>query len=298
MQIEKLCVPFPSEWGQGDATNIYWIGDGRIIIDAGFDSPSNRDFIKRTLREKGLKNTKILITHGHLDHFGLSSFIQEQTGAEILIHEADAEVMRDYNRAMDWFDEVYDLALEGGFTRNELITTKIELLAAVDLMKRPRDFKTFMDLELDVGGSKLHSIHLPGHTPGSVGYVLGDAVLSGDVAIEGSTVLGDLRKEIDSIQKLKVFREIFTGHRRTPISIGDLEALEAHIATRLSEVLAVTKGGKNLKGIVSVMYPWASGSDVNFVRKLIPLRQVISYIRYLEDEGGIVKRGKLWFSLK
>lgn len=304
MQIKTLAVPFPSEWGKGEATNVYRLGDGKILVDAGLDSLSNRDFIKKALKGNSLKGNasweieKILITHGHLDHFGLSAFIQEQTSAEIFIHEADAAVMQDYRRAMDWFDEVYYLALEGGFTHDDLRAIKIELLTAVELMKRPRDFKTFRELELDVGGSKLSILHLPGHTPGSVGYVVGDVVFSGDVAIEGSTVLGDLRSEIDSIQKLKVFREVYTGHRRAPIGISDLEALEAHIATRLDEVLAATRGGRNLKGIVYTIYPWASGSDMNFVRKLTPIRQVLSYLRYLEDEGALAKKGNLWTSFK
>jgi hypothetical protein len=107
-----------------------------------------------------------------------------------------------------------------------------------------------------------------------------------------------LRLEMGSIEKLKAFKEVYAGHGRTPIGPADLEALEAHIATRLEEVLRATRVGRSLKGIVNELYPLSSGVDVNFMKKILPIRQVLSYLHYLEEEGLVAKKGSLWFSFK
>jgi glyoxylase-like metal-dependent hydrolase (beta-lactamase superfamily II) len=300
MQVSGFSVPFPSEWGRGESTNAYILkGKMTALVDAGLDSPNNREYIKGQLKKlSSWKVDLLLITHGHIDHFGLASYIQGETGAEIYIHEDDSPALKNYRKALTWLDEVYALAIEGGFSDIDLREARIRQSVALDIMGVPKDFKTFRKLELDMGDQKLSTIHLPGHTPGSVGYVLGEIVFSGDVALDGSTVVGDLRGELESIQKLKTFREVYTGHRRTPINAMDLEALEAHIAQRLEEVLRVTREGKTLREIVSAIYPASMMLEENFIRKIIPIRQVVSYLRYLEEEGYIVKNGAIWRSFK
>jgi glyoxylase-like metal-dependent hydrolase (beta-lactamase superfamily II) len=300
MQIKSLSVPFPPEWGKGDATNVYILnGQSSTFVDAGLDSPSNRKFILRALK-KDVPHTvdRILVTHGHLDHFGLSAYIQHETGAEILIHEADAEALKDYGTTLYWFDDVFDLAVEGGFLKEDLISAKLQMVAAIGMMATPKDFKTFTNLELDLGEEKVVSIDLPGHTKGSVGYAVGNSIFAGDVAKEGSTLVGIFKDEIASIQKLKAFKDVYTGHGRTPIGKKDLEELEAHFISRLEEVLRAAAGGNNLKGIMESVYPTVMDTGTNFIRKIIPLRQAISYLRYLEEEGYIAKKGPCWTSFK
>jgi hypothetical protein len=36
--------------------------------------------------------------------------------------------------------------------------------------------------------------------------------------------------------------------------------------------------------------------EENFIRKIIPIRQIVSYLRYLEEEGYIAKNGAMWRS--
>jgi glyoxylase-like metal-dependent hydrolase (beta-lactamase superfamily II) len=300
MELIPLQVPFPREWGRGDATNIYLIKDERtVLVDTGFNSPSNREYMEEAMKKlTSWRIDAILLTHGHMDHFGMAGYIQRESGARLYIHEEDSAALEDYRKALAWLDEAWVHALEAGFSMDEMDDARLKLLAALDLMTKPESYTPFRELELDIGGSKITTIHIPGHTSGCVGYVMGDSVFSGDVALDGSTVVGDLKKEFVAIQKLKLFRQIHTGHKRTPLAPSDLDRLEAHFSRRLDEVLRRCRVGKTLKELVHEIYPMISGSDVNFIKKVIPIRQVISYLKYLEEEGYMAKKGVRWYSFR
>ncbi|MEM4216817.1 MAG: MBL fold metallo-hydrolase [Candidatus Methanomethylicaceae archaeon] len=296
--IIPITVPFPKEWGRGDSTHSYLIKrELTILIDAGLDSVDNRTYLRRTLKDlDGLNIDYILVTHGHLDHFGLAGYLQRETGAEILVHELDGPALKDYTKAISWYDEVYDFAVEGGYEPQELEKIRSKLLIAIEMMHCPDTFRTFRELELDLGGCTLKSLALPGHTPGSVGYAFGESVFSGDVAIEGSTVIGEFRQEMNSLQKLKSFKNVFTGHRKTPLTITDIESLETHFVNRLEQVLRTVRGGMKLREVVNSIY--GEIPEEIFIRSIIPIRQTLSYLKYLEEEGCVVKKGPLWIAVK
>ncbi|MEM0232015.1 MAG: MBL fold metallo-hydrolase, partial [Candidatus Methanomethyliaceae archaeon] len=250
--------------------------------------------IKNKLRELNIKNLDyILITHGHIDHFNLAKYLQEETGAEILIHEYDGDLLKDYRNALKWFDENYDLLIEGGYDEGELKIIKNKMLMVIEMLKMPEYYKTFKNLDLDLGNFKLKSINLPGHTLGSVGYILENIIFSGDVAIEGTTVVENLRMEFNSLQKLKCFNYIFPAHKKTPLIRKDIEELERHFINRLEEILRILKNGMRLREMVNKIY----GEEGQF-RTILKLRNLLSYIKFLEEEGYVMKNGPLWISLK
>lgn len=294
--IIAITMPFPKNWGIGEDTHSYLLkyDKGALLIDAGLDCEENRRLIKNKLKDLEVKSLEyILITHGHIDHFNLAGYLQEETGAEMLIHEYDGNLLKDYRNALKWFDENYDLLIEGGYSDEELKLIKSKMLIVIEMLKLPEYYKTFKELDLDFGDFKLKSLHLPGHTLGSVGYVLEDIVFSGDVAIEGSTVVEDLRMEINSLQKLKCFNYIFPAHKKTPLVKEDIEALEKHFINRLEEVLRILKNGMKLKEIVNKLYE----GEGQF-RTVLKLRNLLSYIKFLEEEGYVTKSGPLWISVK
>jgi glyoxylase-like metal-dependent hydrolase (beta-lactamase superfamily II) len=298
MEIIRIEVPFPKEFGSGDATNAYLLkGDKTILIDSGVDSTENRDHIRRALQGAGAWGPDIiLVTHGHHDHFGLAPYIQAETGSKIMIPEADSLAFRDYGAFTGvWFEEIYELGVEGGFDKIEFDEVKILLSMAADFIPKPSSFSAFRELDLMLDGSPLRSMPLPGHTMGSTGYAIGRMVFSGDAALEGRANVVNLTEEFTSLERLKEFECVYAGHRKTPLERGDVEGLEAHFIERTNQLLRMTVEGRTLKEIVQELH--GTIAERNFVKRLIPLKQTIAYLRYLERKGKMTKRGNKWFSI-
>ncbi|MBC7104518.1 MAG: MBL fold metallo-hydrolase, partial [Firmicutes bacterium] len=113
------------------------------------------------LKARGLKLRYIILTHGHVDHIAALGEVREATGAEVLIHAADAEMLTDPTR---------NLSL---FTGRRLRFSPAErLLADGDVV--------------EVGTVCLEVIHTPGHTPGGICLKTDDVVITGDTLFAGS----------------------------------------------------------------------------------------------------------------
>ena len=137
---------------------------GAVLIDAGLDEKAP-DIIA-ALKRKGLQPESvqaILITHGHGDHFG---------GA---IAFPNALVLADKN----------DIPLILGQKKREGIVPNI--FSKMSPSKAPpKKIEAIPDGDsITVDGRTFGIIRLPGHSAGSVAYLLGDILFSGD-ALMGS----------------------------------------------------------------------------------------------------------------
>ncbi|MFF9689538.1 MBL fold metallo-hydrolase [Streptomyces sp. NPDC014623] len=123
---------------------------------------------------------RIVLTHGHRDHYGAAQELADRYGAEILAHRLDAPVVRGEEPVPepvlhDWELPLYEHAL----TVPEAPPTRV-------------DRELTDGDELPFGGGAL-VVHSPGHTPGSIGLHLPrhDVLFTGDaVAGVGRVMLG------------------------------------------------------------------------------------------------------------
>lgn len=124
-----------------------------VVVDPGGD-PEN---IIAAITGLGLRISCVINTHGHFDHVGGNRKVLEHTGAELLVHEADAR----------YLSLAAEVAVKyGAVTENS-----------------PPPGRFLEDgMILDFGNHQLEVIHTPGHTPG------GCCLL---IASEGVVITGD-----------------------------------------------------------------------------------------------------------
>ena len=130
-------------------------GDGLIMLDTGYQQ--SLYIVIDNIYSMGLNPHDIryiLLTHGHIDHFGAAKALKELSGAQIALGSADA----------DYATGKLDLscAKELGMGFNETFEPDI-LLSDGD--------------EIKLGNTTVRAVATPGHTPGAMSYIFN---ISGD----------------------------------------------------------------------------------------------------------------------
>lgn len=122
-----------------------------IVIDPGDDSESLTEFIQR----RGIEISAILNTHGHIDHIGGNVGLKNFTGAPLMIHQLDEIYLK---------DSFLNGAAFFGFRFQP--HTSDQMLQDGDL--------------LQFGNLKIKVLHTPGHSPGSVCFLMNHSIFTGD----------------------------------------------------------------------------------------------------------------------
>lgn len=139
--------------------NCYIVGCDATKHAAIIDPGAEPDRIAQAVLAYDLQVDYILNTHAHPDHIGANCAVRERVGGRLLVHEAD--------RA----------AVEAPPPHWLLIGMRPEG-CRVDGTVAEGD-------ELPLGELRLRVIHTPGHSPGGVCFVMGDAVFTGDTLFAG-----------------------------------------------------------------------------------------------------------------
>jgi hydroxyacylglutathione hydrolase len=134
--------------------------------------------IAQKVAELKLKPVAVLITHGHLDHTFSVLPLTKQVPMRTFITGADRILLTDPMGALD----------RGGVSEQFLKAFGVEKFKEPDEVVELEDFSTF-----EVAGMQITSIFAPGHTKGSVIFVVDNQqLISGDVLFAGSIGRTDL----------------------------------------------------------------------------------------------------------
>lgn len=175
-------------------SNCYIVGDNGegVIIDPG---AAEKEIID-TVNSVGLKIKYIILTHAHIDHIISVDKVRGVLGANVVVHEKDAEALGD-----DFYNGSYLFGASEKFN-------------AADGLLKDGDV-------LEAGGLKFEIIHTPGHTPGGICIKTGNYLFTGDTLFRlsvGRTDLGNgnMSDLLDSLQNRLMTLDdeiiIYPGH--------------------------------------------------------------------------------------
>jgi hydroxyacylglutathione hydrolase len=140
-----------------------------VIIDPGCYEKQEKQTLQDFIQSNNLTVTKLLNTHGHIDHVLGNAFVKQKFGVDLYIHPTDeATLLAVQTYAPNW-----------GFVQYEP--------AQPDHYLNEGDTVTF-------GNSTLDVLFVPGHAPGHIAFYNADQkiCISGDVLFRGSIGRTDL----------------------------------------------------------------------------------------------------------
>ena len=238
---------------------------------------------------------RIIMTHGHTDHFGgLASMLEEVGGAKVGIHPLDRRILTNFEERRTVATKDLMIFLERAGVSQSRLAKLNEMYnwSKQHVKSVPVDFLVEEGQVLD--GMEFY--HVPGHCSGQVAIRIGDVLLSADhilsrtsphVAAESITNwtgLGHYRESLRKIRKVDGIRLTLGGHEDPIHEVYDrIDALQTRIDEKLRMMLDLIRdAGKPLtiSDISKLRYPDKHGFDV-----LLALQEAGAFVEYLYDRG-------------
>jgi glyoxylase-like metal-dependent hydrolase (beta-lactamase superfamily II) len=306
--IHAVAIPMPDVSGL-ITTNLYAVGKDPItLIDTGLKRPGTLEYVQSELARADLDIQdlqRIIITHGHVDHFGLAASIREVAGhpVECFVHRQDQWQISSENFLSDiWSDEADSLMAMAGMPLEEMEKVRKrfslfrEMGDPLDSVSILRDGDEFVgdDYELKV-------IHTPGHTPGSCCLYesRNKVLLSGDTIIKHITPnplvvikrdrlrnpkYQSLRVYLNSLEKLTSLdvQFVFPGHGEYIEDLpGVFSTYKVHHQERMEMVWkALNKEARPLYQMIDDVFPFVPEGDV-----FLAISEILVHLEMLIDEG-------------
>lgn len=160
-----------------------------VIIDSvlDFDAASGRisyssaDHIVAYVQSERLSVVWLLETHAHADHLSAAPYLKEKAGGALAIGREIIHVQNVFGKI---FNEGGDFARDG---------------SEFDRLFEDGD-------AFQIGGISAIALHVPGHTPADLAYVIGDAVFTGDTLFMPD--YGTARADFPGGDSRQLFRSI------------------------------------------------------------------------------------------
>jgi glyoxylase-like metal-dependent hydrolase (beta-lactamase superfamily II) len=297
------CDAFP-----GFAANIYLLLDGAVptIVDAGSGfGDANKQLLEGLQKVRtdfgetvALADVRrIIITHGHIDHFGGLSFLHARIpDAEIAIHQLDARILTAFEERVEVATKGIRHFLQQSGVGGTMLQGFIDVYGySKKNMHSLPVARTLADhQELD----GLRFIHTPGHCPGQVCIAVGDVLLSADhvlpdisphqapESIMPYTGLGHYLESLDKVGRMGGFDLALGGHGE-PIKdvykrIADIRQGHQRKLEKVLSIISQSPEPLTVNEVSQQLYLHVKGFHV-----LLAIEEVAAHVEYLYQHNRL-----------
>lgn len=316
----RVPVPFSLKW-----INSYILLEQQgtfTVIDPGLRTPEAEAVWANVMSELKLEwssCTAIVVTHQHPDHYGLSGYVQQLSGAPVyMTRDAKAYTEKLWGAGSEQFERDMKQLLHTHGTPDDIAEAILLNLREFQARVEPQPDVTYVEAgeALLAGDRHWQLIHTEGHAYGGIMLydanekllLCGDQVLPritphvGVVAGEDRPVLQQFLNHLQQIAELEVslvlpgHREPFTRYRER------IESILQHHERRLAELYSYI--AENGAVVAFVCCEWMFGSHLRDQphNMRFALTEVIAHLQYLQQQGKLLEQpdaaGKLIYSVR
>ena len=305
----RLHMAFPLRW-----VNSYVLRgeDGWTVVDPGPRSPENEAVWEKALAELGIEFrdiSSVVLTHHHPDHYGLSGWLQQRSGAQVWMSKAASEAAwrswggaREEKEKRELTEPMIALYRRHGMPPERLSELPEHLAGFLpQVTPQPEISVIESGLPIRFGGRLWQPVETGGHAEGHLSFyeeatgtiLCGDAVLpriSPNISYNPEGDAHPLRSYLDGLRILGTLQvsRAFPGHRDPFANFAErTRQLLDHHEERLDRMEALLReqpDGANAYGICIAVF----GDSLGIHQLRFALSETIAHLIELQDRGRIV----------
>ncbi|PYI52182.1 MBL fold metallo-hydrolase [Paenibacillus flagellatus] len=295
----KVPLPFPLRWVNGYVVRSR---SGWTLIDPGLHTPEAEELWNRVMEEHDLPPTaleSIVLTHHHPDHYGLSGWFQERSGAPVHL----SAVGREQTKALWGEGETMSAKLLELFRAHGMDEPTLEQMAEhmkgflPQVSPQPQLTTIEPDQPFRIGDRTYRPIVTPGHAAGHLCFYdeerselfCGDHVLPQITPNVGylpgfdDNPLRSYLRSLDDVSRLAV-DVAYPGHREPFRTFGErAREIVRHHEERLAAMEAKLDSAPTSYAMCRALF----GDRLSIHQLRFALSETIAHLIHLRDEGRI-----------